>query len=42
MKDETPTILYTKETRVVCYLLCAKQSNRANRAAEQQSSLQVT
>jgi hypothetical protein len=35
MKDGTPTILYTKETREVCNLLCV---HRACRAAEQQSN----
>jgi hypothetical protein len=35
MKDGTLTILYTKETREACSLLCA---HRAYRAAEQQSS----
>jgi hypothetical protein len=35
MKDGNPTILYTKETREVCNLLCI---HRAYRAAEQQSN----
>jgi hypothetical protein len=35
MKDGTLTILYTKETRSMCSLLYAKQSNRV---AEQQSN----
>ena len=35
MKDGNSTVLYTKETRVVCNLLCV---HRAYRAAEQQSN----
>ena len=42
MNDGKLPFLYTKETREVCDLLCAKQSNRAAEQTEQQSSLQVT
>jgi hypothetical protein len=35
MEDENSTILYTKETRELCNLLCV---HRAYRAAEQQSN----
>jgi hypothetical protein len=35
MEDGKSTVLYTKETREVCNLLCG---HRAYRAAEQQSS----
>jgi hypothetical protein len=42
MKDGTPTILYTKETREYLHPALYLQSTQSSRAAEQQSALQVT
>jgi hypothetical protein len=42
MKDETPTILYTKETREHLRPALYPQITQSNRAAEQQSALQIT
>jgi hypothetical protein len=42
MKDGTPAILYTKETRDYLRPALYLQSTQSNRAAEQQSALQVT
>jgi hypothetical protein len=42
MKDGNLTILYTKETRVYLHPALYPQSTQSNRAAEQQSTLQVT
>jgi hypothetical protein len=42
MKDGTPTILYTKETREYLHSALYLQSVQSNRATEQQSTLQVT
>jgi hypothetical protein len=41
MKDGTPTILYTKETRECLHPALYPQSAQSNRATEQQSTLQV-
>ena len=38
MKDRNSTVLYTKETRGLCNLLCVHRAYRAYRAAEQQSN----
>jgi hypothetical protein len=44
MKDGTPTILYTKETRgyATCSVSAEHTEQQSNRATEQQSTLQVT
>lgn len=42
MNDGKLPSLYTKETRGFCDLLCVHRADRADRAAEQQSTLQVT
>jgi hypothetical protein len=42
MKDGTPNILYTKESREYLRSALYPQSTQSNRAAEQQSTLQVT
>jgi hypothetical protein len=42
MKDENSPILYTKETREYLRPALYPQSTQSNRAAEQQSALQIT
>jgi hypothetical protein len=42
MKDGNSTVLYTKETREHLCPAMYPQSTQSNRAAEQQSALQVT
>jgi hypothetical protein len=42
MKDGTPAILYTKETREYLCGALYPQSTQSNRATEQQSALQIT
>jgi hypothetical protein len=42
MKDRNLTILYTKETREYLRPTLYPQSAQSNRAAEQQSALQIT